>query len=116
VPKARQPIAEAEVPRTFDDTCIERLATIARLPDGGAHTKRFAQGVREAARIYARDARVSTNNELHMEVAALYRAAERKGHEQTAALLEKLSSRARDLLNKRAARPSLGLELPAPRL
>jgi hypothetical protein len=115
VPKARQPIAEAEVPRTFDDICIERLATIARLPEG-ALTKRFAEGVREAARIYARDAWVSTNNELHTEVAALYRAAEHKEHEQIAVLLEKLSSKARDLLNKRGVGQVSGSNCPPPRL
>jgi|SRR5215831_13031875 len=110
MPKARHPIEEAEIPRILDDACIKRLAT-TRLP-ARADLRRFAEGVREAARIYAKDARVPTDNELHAEIAALYRSAERKQYEQVAALLEGLSQKARGLLNRRGARPRLGLELP----
>jgi hypothetical protein len=111
MPKARHPIEESEISRIFDDACIKGLATTRLL--AGADLRRFAEGVREGARIYARDARVPTDNELHAEIAALYRAAERKQYEQVAALLEGFSPKARGLLNRRGARPSLGLELPA---
>jgi hypothetical protein len=109
--KSRKPIADADVSRIFDDGCIETLVAIGRLP-AGADRKRFAEGIREAARIYARDVRIPTDNEIYAEIAALYRAAERKRCSQVAALVEKLSPKARELLSKRATR--LSLELPAP--
>jgi hypothetical protein len=87
--KLRNPIAAANIPQTFDDSCIDELADIGRLPEG-ADRKRFAEGIREAARIYARDARTPTDNELNAEVAALYGAAKRKRYGQVAVLLEKL--------------------------
>jgi len=105
--KSREPLAATDVLRIFDDACIDRLAE--RLP-AGANRKRFAEGIREAACIYAKDARTPTHSELHTEITALYRAAERKRYGQVAALLEKLSSKASELLNKRATR--LSLELP----
>ena len=92
--KSREPIAAADVPRIFDDACIDTLAVIGRLRVG-ADRKRFAEGVREAARIYARDAREPTDNELHAEIHKLYRAAERKRYELIADLLERLSPKAR---------------------
>jgi hypothetical protein len=108
--RSREPIAATDIPRIFDDACIDTLAAIGRLP-AGADRKRFAEGIREAARIYARDVRIPTDNELHAEIAALYRAAERKQLGQVADLFEKLSPKARELLRKRATR--LSLELPA---
>jgi hypothetical protein len=104
--KSREPIAAGDVPRIFEDACIDALAVIGRLP-AGADRKRFAEGVREAARIYARDVRTPTDNELHAEIAALYRAAERKRYRDVATLLEQLSPRERNLLSKR------GVQLPA---
>jgi hypothetical protein len=98
--KSREPIAAGDVPRIFEDACIDALAVIGRLP-AGADRKRFAEGVREAARIYARDSRIPTDNELNAEIAALYRAAERKRYGEVAKLLEQLSPRTRKLLNKR---------------
>jgi hypothetical protein len=106
--KSREPIAAADIRHIFDDACIDTLADIGPLPVG-ADRKRFGEGVREAARIYARDARMPTDNELHAEIAALSRAAERKRYADVAAALEQLSPWARDLLTQRGAR--LGLEL-----
>jgi len=105
--KSREPIAAADISCIFDDARIDTLAAI--LP-AGADRKRFAESVREAARIYAQEARAPTYSQLHAEIAALYRAAERKRYGQVAALLEKLSPKASELLNKRATR--LSLELP----
>ena len=107
--KSREPISAADIPRIFDDACVDTLAAIGRLPEG-ADRKCFAQGVREAARIYAQEARTPTVNELRAEIAALYAAAERKRCGQVADLLEKLSSKARELLSTRSTR--LNLELP----
>lgn|SRR5215831_89599 len=109
--KSRHPIAAANIPHIFDDDCIQKLVAIAKLP-ADADSKRFAEGVRKAASIYARDARVPTDNELHTEIYKLYRAAERRQYERIAVLLEDLSLEARDWLNKRGSR--LRVELPAP--
>jgi len=109
--KSREPISAADIPRIFDDACVDELAA-GRLP-AAADRKCFAEGVREAARIYAQEARAPTVNELRAEIATLHAAAERKRYGQVADLLEKLSSKASELLSKRAAR--LSLELPAPK-
>jgi hypothetical protein len=110
--KSQEPIAEADIQDIVDDGCIDELATVGRLPEH-ADRKRFAEGVRKAAGIYAQAAHVPTDNDLHAEIAALSRTAERKQYEHVAALLEGLSPKARDLLNSRGARPSLGVKLPA---
>jgi hypothetical protein len=104
--KSRNPIAKEDVPRIFGDICIDTLAGIGRLP-WHANRKRFTEGVREAARIYARDARIPTRNELSAEIAALYRAAGRKRYGEVATLLEQLSRRASKSINRR------GVKLPA---
>jgi hypothetical protein len=109
--KSRRPIAVDEVSRVFDDACIQELADIAKLPCN-ADRKRFAESIRKAARIYARDARIPTDNELHAEIYKLYRAATCKQYEKVADLREGLSPRARHLLDMRGARPSLGIGLP----
>lgn len=106
--KSREPISAADIPRIFDDARVDELAA-GRLP-AAADRKCFAEGVREAARIYAQEARAPTVNELRAEIATLHAAAERKRCGQVADLLEKLSSKASELLSKRAAR--LSLELP----
>jgi hypothetical protein len=113
IKKSRSPIAADDVLRIFNDQCIAELAKISKLP-AGADLRRFAEGVREAARIYARDARIRTTNELHSEIATLCAAASRKRYEQVAAVIEKLSQEARDLLNGRGAPPNLKRELPSP--
>jgi hypothetical protein len=101
--KARHPIAADDVPRVFDDGCIAKLARIGKLP-AGADMKPFAEGIREAARTYAREARVPNVNELHDEIAELFRAADRREYEQVARLLEQLSAEARDSLSERGRR------------
>jgi hypothetical protein len=108
--KSRRSIASEDIPRVFDDACLRELAS--ELP-AGADLARFAEGVREAARIYAKDARIPTDNELHAEIAALQRAADRGQHDRVATLIESVSPQARQLLNERGARPSIGITLPS---
>jgi len=110
--KARRPISAEEVARVFDDACIEKLAGIGKLP-AGADRKRFAEGIREAARMYATDARTPNVNALHDEIAELHRAADRRLYEQVACLMERLSPRAHDMLSERGSRLG-GIELPSP--
>lgn len=109
--KARHTIAVEDVAREFNDKSIEALARIAKLP-AGADRQRFGEGIREAARIYARDSREPNVNELHKEIGRLHRAAERGQYDQLAKLLKGLSSKARNSLNVRGARPTLKLSLP----
>jgi hypothetical protein len=109
--KARHPIAADDVARVFDDACIERLARIGKLPSG-ADRRVFGEGIRDAARIYAREARYPNANTLNDEIAGLHRAADRRLHAQVADWMERLSPQARGMLIERANR--LGLELPPP--
>jgi hypothetical protein len=99
--KARRTIAAEDVDRVFNDKYIERFA--ARLPTG-ADRRRFANAIREAARIYARDAPEPTVNELRAEIAALYYAADRRQCDRLAIRIERLSPKARNLLNRGKAR------------
>jgi len=107
--KARHTIAVEDVCRVFDDARIERLVRVARLPIG-TDVKRLADGIRDAARIYARDASEPTVNELRAEIEQLHRAAARGKYDQLAKLLEALSPKARRLLGARGKR--LGVSLP----
>ena len=56
VKKRQTAIAAADVPRVLNDACIEQLGIIGRLPDI-ADRQRLGESIREAARIYAEDAR-----------------------------------------------------------
>jgi hypothetical protein len=103
--KLRPIIAEDDMPAIFDDACVAELAKIAQLPSN-ANLAVFAAGIREAARIFVRDARVPTNNELHDEIAKLHSAAERRRYEQVVTRLEGLSQRAKNMLIERADRIS----------
>jgi hypothetical protein len=102
------PIAEEEVVHEFDDSCIARLAGIGELP-ANADKQRFAESIRVAARIYARDAREPNDNKLHAEIASLHKAAERHDYERVSKLLAALSPRSRERLNDRAKRLGFGL-------
>ena len=103
--KARNPIAANDVPRVFDEACIERLACIGRLPTHADKAK-FAAGVREAARIFARDACSPNVNELHNEIDGLYWAAEQRRYEEVRQRIERLSKPSLYLLTKRGELPA----------
>jgi hypothetical protein len=111
--KSLCPIAAEEVILKFDDTCIVRLAGIGKLP-AHANKQRFAEGIRVAARIYARDVREPNDNYLHIEIAMLHKAAESHDYELVANLLAALSPRSREQLNDRGKRPGFGFGLPTP--
>jgi hypothetical protein len=115
-------IPEAQdVPGIFSDQRIRELAAKAELPLGD--DLRFAAGVRDAALIYIRDTRATSDNKVHREIDELLRAADhavkrRKckdaAYEDVAKQVERLSERTRKLLNKRSARPTVALEMPDP--
>ena len=102
-PKLRRAISADQVASIFDEVCIRRVAQIAKLP-AQADIGRFGESIREAARIYARDAESPTVNDLHDAIAALHRAAERRLYKKVSVLLADLYPAARDLLSKRAAK------------
>ena len=95
--KRRSVVTADQISYIFDDVCIEKLARIGKLPRH-ANRQRFADGIREAARIYATEIREPNDNEVRAEIESLHRAAARQRFEELAALLEKLSSRARSQL------------------
>jgi hypothetical protein len=74
--------------RLSDEKVAELLAK-TKLPPG-TDKALLAEGVRDAARIFARDSRL---NELHNEIGKMYEAADRRGYDEVAAVLEHLSSR-----------------------
>jgi hypothetical protein len=106
IKKKQTAIAAADVPRLFNDACFEQLAIIGRLPDT-ADRQRFGESIREAARIYAEDARRATIGKVRDEIASLYKAAEHKRYDRAAMLLANLSPEACTYLE--------ALELPGPR-
>jgi hypothetical protein len=90
-------IAEHEVDLVFDATNIQCLAKIAKLP-AGADLKAFAEGIAQAAGIYAREARAPNRNELHDEISNLHDLADSRQFEATAMARETLTRGAVDLL------------------
>jgi len=100
-----------ELPQIFGDRRIRELEVIAKLPPQ-ADMLCFAAAIREAARIYVRDAGVASNNEVHHEVDGLLRAADRRNYEDVAKRREALSERTRILLSRRAIRPAVALTIP----
>lgn len=91
----------------LNDACIEQLAIIGRLPDT-ANRQRFGESIREAARIYAEDARSPSVGMVRDEIASLYKAAEYKRYDRVPVLMANLSPEARAYLEAR-------LKLPGPR-
>lgn len=107
--KPRQLIGEDLVTEVFSEHQIRQLASIDELPET-ANLERFGKRVREAARIYALEARTPDDNQVHEEIARLYKAAARSRYVDVADLLYKLSDPARHVLNMR----KLGIDLPTP--
>jgi hypothetical protein len=99
-------IAEDQVSVVFDDARVREFAKDIPLPQG-ADIAVLAAGLREAARIYVREACIPTDNDLHDEIAALWKAADGRQYEQAALLRERLSPRAREFLDGRTDRIAL---------
>ena len=95
-------IAAEDVPHVFDDACIRQLVNIGRLPET-ADLQRFADSVREAARIYARDARKPSEKTARDEIEGLHRAASQRDFKQVAERLKGLSPQVRQALQARAS-------------
>jgi len=105
--KKQTAITAADVPRVLNDACIEKLAIAGQLPDT-ADLRCFRESIREAARIYAWDARSLTVGTVRDEIASLYKAAEHKRYDRVPLLVANLSLEACAYLEVR-------LKLPGPR-
>jgi len=101
--KSVRAIAVDEVALKFTDRRLKKLAHDAKLPAIGDFG-RFARSVRGDVTAYVQASRVPSSNDLHREIKALYRAANRKEYELVAVLLERLPAAARDWLDERGRR------------
>jgi len=114
--KRDRPIIAAEdVAVIFDDVQVVQLAK-TKLPPG-ADMAALAKGVREAARIFVREAGTPTGNLLHKEIAKLHKVATATDcprYDEVAALMESMSPQALDMLKDRGAQPTIGIDLPPP--
>jgi hypothetical protein len=109
--KKRPIIAAGDVEGIFNDAQVAELAKIAKLPSC-ADLAALAEGVRQAASIFVHEAGIQNGNELHNEIAELHKASDRHRYDEVAALMEKLSPQARDMLKDRGV--TVGISLPAP--
>jgi len=108
-------VASIDLLRVFDDMRVDQLSRIGELP-ASADRQRFADSIREAARIYARDARKPKNNDVRDEIERLHKAASQGKYERVAVLIETLSPELRRLLETRARTPGFeaaGLKIPS---
>jgi hypothetical protein len=115
--KTQRAIAAQDVPRVFDDVCIDRLAQIAEIPQLAPDARdRLGLAIREAARIYAEGARKPNVNAVHDEIARLHQAASRRECERLAQLIEALSPEVRERFKTREANfgfKNAGLKFPS---
>jgi hypothetical protein len=102
--KRQHAITADDVPCVFNETCIARLADIAKLPEDGDR-QRWGDGIREAARIYALAMRKPDATAVRHEIEKLHRAAEDREYDRVAALLEALSPQALRKLTEREVTP-----------
>jgi len=95
-------IAADAVPQVFDDACVLRLGGLAKLPPS-CDLAGFGEGIRAAARMYARQAATPSPNELHREITKLHRLAEQAKYPLLAAAVEAMTPSTRTLIEKRRA-------------
>jgi hypothetical protein len=106
----RQPTITADaVPRIFDDERIKRLASEGAKD---ADLEILAKAVRKAVDIYLSEAAAVSSNDIHHQIARLYRAAVRRKYQETGDRVRKLSAGALAFLKKRRVPPSLGWKIP----
>jgi hypothetical protein len=93
VPKERKIIELARITTVFNDSCILKLASVAKLP-AGADLDALGWWIREAAEMFVLESRIPTRNDLHREIAALYQAASRRNFDRAGQLRDMLSPEA----------------------
>jgi hypothetical protein len=125
--RSRTLILAEDVETVFNDDCISRLAKLSGLDkeisrltkrpgfDPGDYKSRFGKGIRDAVRIYLRDAAMPNENDIHREIASLQQAAHFGRYEESFKLVKNLSAQARSLLLNRRKLPDTALLLdPSP--
>jgi hypothetical protein len=101
VTKSKPIIAVKDVATVFDAGRIQDLASIAKLsPD--ADLEALGYWIREAAHFLSIEALIPAANQLHREIATLYKAAEARKFKAVADLLAKLSPEATEFLSTNA--------------
>ena len=93
MPKDRKIIELARITTVFNDSCILKLASVAKLA-AGADLDALGWWIREAAELFVLESRIPTRNDLHREIAALYQAASRRDFDRAAQLRDMLSPEA----------------------
>jgi len=106
--KFRPVIAAEDVAVVFNDVQVAKLAQAAKAPPNTNMTA-LAEEVREAARIFACDAKLLIGNQLHAEIDELHKAADRRRYEEVADRIGNLSPLAQDMLKEQGGWP---IELP----
>jgi hypothetical protein len=110
--KQRRRIPKLEdLPRILDDELIKELAQEAKL-SWAANLKKFAETIREAAERFITSMAVPADVAVRNEIRALYSAAERNRHTETARRVRELSPKARTVIKQRGGRPTVNLEIP----
>jgi hypothetical protein len=71
MPKDRKIIELARITTVFNDSCILKLASVAKRA-AGADLDALGWWIREAAEMFVLESRIPTRNDLHREIAALY--------------------------------------------
>ena len=70
MPKDRKIIELARITTVFNDSCILKLASVAKLA-AGADLDALGWWIREAAELFVLESRIPTRNDLHREIAQL---------------------------------------------
>jgi hypothetical protein len=111
MPMTRRAISEIDIDNIFDAKCIRDLAKLAKISKEG-DIQKLGNQLRENARIYIKAAREPSDNTLHDEIKALHEASYKNSYEQTAFLIDNLTSRARSLLIGRWEHANPGVAFP----
>ena len=90
MPKDRKIIELDRIATVFNNSCILKLASVAKLP-AGSDLDALGWCIREAAEIFGRSSCIPTRNDLHQEIAGLYRAVNGRNFDRAAQLRDMLS-------------------------
>jgi hypothetical protein len=104
-------IKAADVPRIFDDDCVQQFTKLLDLD--ASLQKPLAKAIRRLARVSIRTANTPNDDDIAREIKALYAAAERRKYENAAKLVRGISRQTRAFLNKRAKRIDLTIPKPS---
>ena len=73
-------IVTSDVPRIFDDACVERLSKTGGL-SWAANLERFGTSLRIAIEIYVREYATASSNDVNREIIQLHGAAVKRNYD-----------------------------------